>query len=367
MKIITNDKSNKDEYFMSIALKLAQKSRPSPNPRVGAVIVKDGKIIGQGYHKKAGTNHAEINAINNAKKNGFTNLSNSTMYITLEPCCTWGKTSPCTDSILREKIKHVVISTIDPNPNVAGKSLVLLLKKGVKITSGILEKQAEEINEGYNHFITTKKPLVVLKAALSVDGKIASVTGESKWITNKHSRKIVHQMRSKYDAILVGIGTVLKDNPHLTSRIKNGINSIRIILDSTLKIPLNSNVLYDKNVLIFTTNNYNKKNKKFLEQKGIAVKIAGKNAIDLKKVLTVLGQMGITSILIEGGSKIYDSFLKQKLVDKVILFTAPLIIGGSNAPSLLQTGANTIKSSIKLKNVRYTILGDNILLEGYIK
>jgi len=174
-------------------------------------------------------------------------------------------------------------------------------------------------------------------------------------------------MRSKYDAILVGIGTVLKDNPHLTSRIKNGINSIRIILDSTLKIPLNSNVLYDKNVLIFTTNNYNKKNKKFLEQKGIAVKIAGKNAIDLKKVLTVLGQMGITSILIEGGSKIYDSFLKQKLVDKVILFTAPLIIGGSNAPSLLQTGANTIKSSIKLKNVRYTILGDNILLEGYIK
>jgi len=371
--------------LMKDAIFLARNARPSPNPRVGAIILdKAGKIIGKGFHKNPGQPHAEINAILDAKKNLKSSklksssqpLKDCTLVCTLEPCCTFGRTPPCTDAIIREGISHVIIGTKDPNPNVCGKGMLKLIENNIKITEGILSKDAEAMNEGYNYFINHKKPLIILKAAISLDGKISTEKKDSKWISNEKSRKIVHFLRSKYDAILVGSGTVLKDNPKLTSRIKNGINPLRVIIDSKLSIPISANVMNDKNVIIFTTSSCSKKKKEILEKKCINVVIAENNVVgskkeskkevSLKKVILHLSKMGITSILVEGGSKIYNSFLKQKLADKIILFIAPIIIGGKNSPSLLDEGFSTVKKSIKLHNYTFTQIDDNIMLEGFL-
>lgn len=370
--------------LMKDAISLARTARPSPNPRVGAIIIdKNGKVIGKGFHEKPGQPHAEINAILNAKKKlgKSKSLKGCTLICTLEPCCTFGRTPPCTDAIIREGISHVVIGTKDPNPKVCGKGMLKLIENNIKITEGILSKDAEAMNEGYNYFINHKKPFIILKAAVSLDGKIASEKKDSKWISNEKSRKIVHFLRSKYDAILVGSGTVLNDNPKLTSRIKNGINPLRIIIDSRLSISLNANVLNDKNVIIFTTSSCSKKKKELLEKKCIDVVVAESNAagskkegkneskkeVDLKKVIIHLSKIGVTSILVEGGSKIYNSFLKQKLVNKIVLFFAPIILGGKNSPSLLDEGFSTVKKSIKLHNYTFTQIDDNIMLEGFFK
>jgi len=363
--------------LMKDAIFLARTARPSPNPRVGAIIIdKNGKVVGKGFHENPGQPHAEINAILDAKKK-LKSLKGCTLICTLEPCCTFGRTPPCTDAIIREGISHVVIGTKDPNPKVCGKGMLKLIENNVKVTEGILSKDAEAMNEGYNYFINHKKPFIILKAAVSLDGKIASEKKGSKWISNEKSRKIVHFLRSKYDAILVGSGTVMNDNPRLTSRIKNGINPLRIIIDSKLSIPLNANALNDKNVIIFTTSSCSKKKKELLEKKCIDVVVAESNAagskkenineVDLKKVILYLSRMGITSLLVEGGSKIYNSFLKQKLADKIILFIAPIIIGGKNSPSLLDEGFSTVKKSIKLHNHSSTQIGDNLMLEGFLK
>jgi len=344
----------KDEFYMGLAIDLAKKARPSPNPRVGALLVKNGKIIGKGYHRKAGEPHAEINAINSAKRK-LPDLSGSTLYITLEPCCHYGKTPPCTNRILAEKIGRVVIGAKDPNRLVAGRGISILRKNVAKITAGVLSVSATEINDGYNHFITTGWPLVVLKAAISLDGKISAENRDSKWISNRKSRRIVHEMRSKYDAILVGSGTVLKDNPRLTSRIRGGIDPMRIIFDSKLSLPLNAKVLADRNAIIFTTAKCNKAKKLLLEKKGYEIQVAGNSQVDLKKALSFLGKRGITGILVEGGAKIYGSFINQKLADKVILFIAPNVRGGQNAP---------VFPSISLKNPTYTKIDDNVMIEG---
>jgi diaminohydroxyphosphoribosylaminopyrimidine deaminase/5-amino-6-(5-phosphoribosylamino)uracil reductase len=359
-------KSDKDEFFMRKALALAKKARPSPNPRVGAIIVKNSRIAGIGFHRKAGEPHAEINAIRDAKRKN-SDLSGCTLYVTLEPCCHTNKrTPPCTNAILAEKIGKVVIAAKDPNPHVSGRGISLLKRRGVAVKQGILEREAEEMNEGYNFFIRKKKPLVVLKAAISLDGKIATERGDSKWISNEKSRRIVHQMRTKYDAILAGIGTVRKDNPKLTSRIAGGIDPLRVIIDSQLGIPPSANVLKDRNVVIFTSERCDRKKKAWLAGRGYDVVVAGKKEVSLREALPVLAELGLTSVLVEGGARIFDSFLRQKLADKIVLFVAPIIIGGKNAPSLLQRGAGRIKDAIKLESAKYTVVGDNIMVEGWL-
>ncbi len=377
-----------EKKYMLKALKLALKGKTSPNPRVGCIIVKDNLIIGHGYHKKAGMPHAEIEAINNALKNKKS-LINSTMYVTLEPCSHKGKTPPCCDAIIKNKIKKVIIAIKDPNKLVNGKGIKKLKKAGIKVRLGLLEKHAEKINKTYLKHIKKGKPYVILKQATSLDGKIATETGDSKWISNKKSREIVHKIRNNVDAVMVGIGTVVKDNPRLTCRLKtekekykrgNNENKqiqqpTRIIIDSKLKIPLNSKVLKDKNIIIATTKDYNKtkynklKNKvrELIVCKSENKKINKKenaNRVDLNNLMIELGKRNIQSILIEAGSQLATSLIKDKLVDKLFLFIAPIIIGNNGIPSIYNINTKKINDSIKLKNVKIKRIDDNILIQG---
>jgi len=320
--------SEPENLYISIALKLAKQGNPSPNPYVGAVLVKDGKIIGKGYHKQAGFPHAEIEAINSVKNKS--KIKGSTLYVTLEPCSHYGKTPPCTTSIIKYGIKKVVISSIDPNPKVNG--IKILRKKGIIVKTGILKKEADKLNEVFLKYIKTKIPFIILKSAMSKDKKIAYENGNSKWITGSKTRKFVHILRSKYDAILVGIGTVLKDDPKLTSRIPNGKDPHRIILDSKLQIPSNARVFDSKNVTIVTTSKSSPHKRKKLMKKS-RIWIIGKSKVNIKKLLKKLGQTGITSVLVEGGSEINTSFLKQKLVDKFYFFFSQKLIGKKGIPA----------------------------------
>jgi len=353
-------------FFMEKALQLALKARPSPNPRVGAVIVRNNRIIGQGWHKKAGLSHAEINAINDAKRKGQTDFSKCILYVTLEPCSFHGRTPACTDAIIKKGFTHVVVGAKDPNPKVSGKGFAQLRKQGIDVKQGILAQKASDMNEGYNHYITTGKPLVIVKAALTADGKMAAKDARQKWISNKASRKLVHEMRTKYDAILVGIGTIMKDNPRLTSRIKQGIDPLRIIMDSKLSLSMKSNVLADRNVIIFTSSGCDKKKKKILERRGYEIIVNEKNKVDLKKAISMLGNRGITSIMVEGGAKIISSILRKHLAEKIVLFIAPKIKGGKNAPSFLVHGIEGMQKELQLKNIIRAKLGNDTMLKADI-
>lgn len=354
-----------DIFYIKKALSLAKKGfgQTSPNPCVGAILVKNNKIIGQGYHKKAGKNHAEIAALKNCKKNP----KNATLYLNLEPCCHHGKTPPCTDEIIKAGIKKVIIAAIDPNPLVNGKGIKQLEKAGIKVETGILQKEAKNLNQPYIKYIKTGLPFVTLKIATSLDGKIATKNGESKWITCLKSRKYVHKLRSQNDAILTGINTILSDNPHLGVRHVKGKDPIRIILDSKLRIPLNSKVLRDKNVLLVTTNACNKQKLQKLKAKNHKIKIFNKK-IDLKKLLKYLGKEKITSVLIESGSEITGSFIDNKLVDKVYFFIAPKIIGGNKAKTAIGgQGISRIQNTVKVENWKVGTVGRDLLIIGLIK
>ncbi len=304
-----------EKCFMSIALYLADKGFPSPNPYVGAVLVKDNKIIGKGFHKKAGMHHAEIEAINSVKNKS--KIAGSTLYVTLEPCSHYGKTPPCTDAILKYKIKKVVFAAKDPTKKIKGEEI--LKKNKIIVVSKVLEKEAKKQNEIFFHYSKTKKPFVAIKAASTKDGFIGCIHKTRK-ITNKLSDKFSHKLRSKYDAILVGANTVILDNPYLTSRVLPYKNPLRIVLDNSLKIPPNSNILKDKNVLVATTNRADERKLLFLRKKGFEVAVLGKNIVNLRKLLVYLGKRGITSLLVEGGSKIHEAFLKERLANKIYLF-----------------------------------------------
>jgi len=352
-----------DEKFMRRALELATKGTTSPNPMVGCVLVKKGRILAEGYHKKAGKPHAEIEALKKIK-----DARGCMMYVTLEPCCHYGRTPPCTKAIIKADIKKVVLAMRDPNPKVDGKGMKELRRAGIEVVDGVLKKDAEKLNESYIKFITKKEPFVILKAAMSLDGKIATKTGDSKWISSEESRKEVHELRSKVDAVLVGVNTVITDNPQLTCRIKNGKNPIKIIVDSSLRVPLNSKIFDGGNVIIATTKNHNKKNKKILEGKGAKILITDeKNGrVDLKKLMRKLGELEITSVLIEGGSEINASALKSGIVDKVRFYIAPKIIGDDGKTVISGLGTDSIKDSIKIKNLDCRKLNDDLVLEGYL-
>lgn len=362
----------RQEDFMGIALTLAKRGigKASPNPAVGAVIVKNGKIIGSGYHKKAGLAHAESNAL----KQAGINAKGAEMYVTLEPCNHFGKTPPCTDAVIKAGIKKVFIGMKDPNPLVAGKGIKQLRDTGIDVEAGILESECKEINETYIKYITAKTPFVTLKLAATLDGKIATAAGESKWITGKEASKFVHKMRAEADAVMVGIGTVLKDNPELTTRLVRGKNPVRIVVDSKLSIPLNAKVLNpgEGGIIIVTVRNQgsgvrSQKIKQLKARGAEVLALPSKNGmVDLKALMKELGKREITSLIVEGGSILAASAIKQGIVDKIAIFYAPKFLGKEGLPMIGGLGIKKLKDAIYLNRLECKKLGEDILVQGYV-
>jgi diaminohydroxyphosphoribosylaminopyrimidine deaminase/5-amino-6-(5-phosphoribosylamino)uracil reductase len=360
---------NKDIIFMKLALALAKKGigKTNPNPIVGAVIVKDGRIVAKGYHKEFGKEHAEVNAIKNAKED----IPGATLYVTLEPCVHYGHTPPCVDAIIKSGIKKVVIATSDPNPIVNGKGIRKLRKNGIEVKVGVLEKEAKEINKVYFHYIKTGFPYVTVKAAMSIDGKIATETGNSKWISSISSRKEVSKLRTQIDGIMVGVNTIIKDDPLLIPRYhKSEKKPIRIVVDTYCRIPLSSRVIKDKSAktLIATTRLANKRKIEMLKKLNVEyIILKRKNEyVDIISLMKELAKRGISHILIEGGGKLIASAFKNKIVNEVKIFIAPKIIGGENALTLVE-GVKTMNQAIELTNMRFKRIGHDILLEADVK
>ncbi len=323
-----------DELYMMRALSLARRGagNVSPNPMVGAVIVKNGKIIGEGFHKKFGGPHAEVMAIRSCKRS----VKGATLYVNLEPCNFFGKTPPCTDLIIASGISRVVVGMQDPNPLVSGNGIAQLRKAGIKVQSGILESECRALNEHFIKYITTGLPFVTLKIAQTLDGKIADTSGMSKWITNNDSRAFVHHLRSMHDAVLIGAGTVLKDNPELTVRQTKGRNPLRIVLDGHFKTRPHFKIFHNQRVtptVLITTHRSLKRfpsKKKALERQKVIIfsfdSHASKN-ISLHDILPVLGSAGLSSVLVEGGAEIFSRFMDEHVVDKAIFIIAPKVLG----------------------------------------
>ena len=361
-----------DELYMKRALDLAARSRnqTSPNPRVGAVMVKGGNIISEDFHRKPGTPHAEALVIAKAGEKS----KGSLLYVNLEPCChTEKRTPPCTRAIIRAGIREVVIGMMDPNPKVSGKGMLELQKAGIAVRSGILEKEAKKLNETYTKYITTGQPFVILKIAMTLDGKIATPEGQSKWITSDKARHMVHQLRRSVDAILTAIGTVKADNPELTARIRGGKSPQRIIIDPDLEIPLDAKVLQLPPQTIIVTRKFhglqfNKEKGKILLDKGIEIiEYEGEKA-DLQWLMKKLGEREITSVLIEAGSSLNAYALEEGIVDKVMFFIAPKIMGGSKSfPAVGGKTFRRLEEAHLLKDVRVKRVGEDILIEGYIR
>ena len=360
-----------DEFYMSKAIELAKKAegRTSPNPMVGAVLVKNGKIIGKGYHRKAGLAHAEVEVIRDAGENA----AGATLYVTLEPCSTFGKTPPCTDLIRISGIKKVRIAAKDPNPVNANKGIRFLRKSGIEVETGILEKEAKAINIVFEKFIRTGLPFVTVKVAQSLDGKIATATGESKWITGLDSRRFVHKLRAEVDAVLVGINTVLKDDPLLTNRLykRSRKQPIRIVLDSKLKISPECKLfsINSQDVILATTNSAPRKKIKFFKEIGVKILVAKDNngKVDLKDLMKKLARMNIAHVLVEGGSEVLGSFFRENLVDRALFFISPKVIGGKGAPSsVMGEGITKLRFAKRLKETKITRFKEDILVEGRV-
>ncbi|PAV28249.1 riboflavin biosynthesis protein RibD [Virgibacillus profundi] len=355
------------EFYMNLALSNAKamKGQTDPNPLVGSVIVNENRIVGVGTHLKAGEPHAEIHAIRMADEMA----KGGTIYVTLEPCSHHGRTSPCAEAIVKSGIKKAVIATLDPNPVVSGNGVKILQDAGIEVITGVLEEESRKMNEVFNKFITQKKPFITLKSGITLDGKVATHSFNSKWITSKEARHDVHHLRNENMAILVGINTTLKDDPALTTRIPNGRNPIRIVLDSTLKIPLDYQLVTDKQAetWIFTSQNYDTAKKETLENLGIKVfETSGSNSVNANDVISLLGEKGVSSVLIEGGGNINASFLENKLIDKVVLYFAPKLIGGQNAPTFLEgTGIDQMKDAVELIDTDIIRVGKDYKFTGY--
>ena len=360
-----------DEKYMGQALALAQyaKGRTSPNPMVGAVIVCDGRVVGEGWHRKAGTPHAEINALQQAGDLAY----NASIYVTLEPCSHHGRTGPCVEALIAAGIKKVIIAMTDPNPLVAGQGISKLREAGIEVVEGVLAKEAAKLNEAFIKWISTRKPFVLLKSAMSLDGKIASYTGHSKWITGAESRIYVHQLRDTYDAILVGIGTVLADNPTLTTRLAyQGKNPIRVVVDSMARTPIHSNVVTDglARTMIAVTDKAPQEKIDALRACGVEVIECEKTTagVNLSHLFKILGEQQITSILIEGGAAINASVLEDNLVDKINWFIAPKIIGGVDAPGPVGgKGIADVNDAKGFEDIHMDTIGEDILISAYLR
>lgn len=340
----------------------------SPNPMVGCVIVKKGKVVGRGYHQKYGKPHAEVNALLEAGNKAVS----STLYVNLEPCSHFGKTPPCADLIVLKKVKEVVVAMRDPNPLVNGKGIAKLRDAKINILEHVLEAEAKKLNEIFVKSVKHKMPFVTLKIAETLDGRIADSTGDSKWLTNSQSQKYSHELRAQHDAILVGANTVIKDNPQLTVRHIKGRNPLRIVIDGRLTSPINSKLFKDAaNTVVFTSAEaFDRRKTKVaqLERKGVRVlKLSGKsNQISLNQVMKQLHKMNISSILVEGGANILSQFINEKLADKLVVIIAPKILG-DGIQSLTLCKNISVKKVLQLSNVAVVKLGSDVLIEGYFK
>ena len=370
-EIQLSEEKYKDEEYMKRVLLLAEMGmgKTAPNPMVGAVIVKNGKIIGEGFHERCGQAHAEVNAINNATEN----MEGATVYVNLEPCSHYGKTPPCADLLIQKGVGRVVIGCLDPNPLVAGKGKEKLERAGIEVAVGVLEPECRKLNEVFLHYISSKSPFVILKAAISLDGKIATSSGESKWITEESARQDVHGLRSRYTAIMTGVETVIRDDPMLTCRLENGKNPIRIIVDSRLRIPMESNVLKDqsKNQTILATTEMappeSVRRAESLDARVITCKNVN-GRVSLTDLMDKLGTMNIDSILLEGGAALNDSAFAEGIIQKIILYVAPKIIGGAESKTFVGgLGISSLDQAYPLWIETMERIGEDLKITAYLK
>lgn len=357
------------EYWMGLALDLANSTagQTSPNPMVGAVVVKNNQLLGSGAHLRAGTPHAEVHALQMAGEEA----EGSTIYVTLEPCNHFGRTPPCTEKIIASGVKQVVVGSGDPDKLVAGRGIARLREAGLIIIENVLSSECLKLNEAYFHHRKTGLPFVTLKTATTLDGKIATKSGDSRWITNEASRAYVHQLRHEHDAILVGIGTVLADDPELTTRtLDGGLSPTRIVLDSKLRIPLTSKLLQTDiaPTWIFTSEEHDEKKRATLVKRGVEVFVTGAGEkVNLEKVLRVLGENGVLSLLIEGGSEVNAAMLAGDYVQKIITFIAPKILGGIDSPSAIGGESPSKMAEAKqIHRVSWQQFGEDFCMTGYL-
>ncbi|MBI2612350.1 bifunctional diaminohydroxyphosphoribosylaminopyrimidine deaminase/5-amino-6-(5-phosphoribosylamino)uracil reductase RibD [Candidatus Kaiserbacteria bacterium] len=353
-----------DETLMHEALRLAKKGAgwTNPNPMVGAVIVKGTRVTARGFHKRAGKSHAEIEALSEAGEGA----RGATLYVNLEPCAHFGKTPPCVDAIIQAGIKRVVCATKDPNPRVNGKGITRLRKAGIPVRVGACANEARALNEAFFTFHRKKRPFIGLKYAASLDGKLSTRTGDSKWITNKEARAYARSLRGSYQAVLVGIRTILSDDPHLGVRAQGKRDPLRIILDPDLRIPLSAKVLRDQNVLIAASFGAPRRKKMALEKRGSTILLFKGKGIPLRGLLRELRKRNIVSILVEGGGKTIGSFLDERLLDRVYAFYAPVLIGGKDASTIGGRGVRTLHGASRLNDVSVMRFGDNVLISGKV-
>ena len=363
------------EEYMKRALELARKGEghTSPNPMVGCVVVKDGRIISEGYHEKYGEFHAERYALTRSTED----TTAADLYVTLEPCCHQGKTPPCTDIIIEKKIARVFVGSMDSNPLVAGKGVQILRDHGIYVETGILEEECLKLNEVFYHYITTKTPFVVMKYAMTLDGKIACATGDSRWVTGETARAQVHRMRGRYRGIMVGIGTVLADDPMLNCRVEGGVDPVRIICDSNLHIPLESQIVKTASEIetivacsqeALEAERKQEKIRKLKEAGIQLIGTEGAHGVNLVELMKKLGEQNIDSILLEGGGTLNASALEDGIVNKVYAYIAGKLIGGMDARSPVEgMGIDRMADAITLKNMEIERLGDDFCIVGYVK
>ena len=359
-----------DELYMKRALLLAKKGEAwvSPNPMVGCVIVKKDRIIGEGYHEKFGSDHAEVNALASATES----VRGAAIYLNLEPCTHFGKTPPCIDRILAARPRRVIIGTADPNPVVAGKGIEALKKNGIKTTVGVLEEECRELNERFFKFMQTGIPFVTVKFAQSLDGRIATASGHSRWISGEQALKFAHALRSHHDAVLIGCGTLVKDDPELTVRLAKGRNPVRIVVDSHLRISPTAKILKDQEVartVIATTSQAPRERRDRLAEIGIEVLTVDTDKdhrVDLMRLLFALGKRNVSSVLVEGGAGLITSMLAEQLADRVVVIVAPRIIG-KGIESVGDLRIKTVDESVRLSYRNIRRLGDDLVIDGRIE
>lgn len=356
-----------DEYYMGLAIQMAERSQGQTgiNPVVGAVVVKEGAVVGLGTHLRRGTPHAEVHALNMAGEMA----EGSTVYVTLEPCSHHGLTPPCSERLIREKVARVVVASEDPNPQVAGRGIRSLRENGIQVDVGVLREEAIRLNKAFIKFITTGLPYVTIKTASTLDGKIASRTGDSKWISNEAAREMVHTMRHRHQAIMVGVGTVLADDPQLTTRLPvPGLSPVRIIVDSQLRIPESARVLNDgaAPTVLLTTDKADPDKVLALRERGIKVIPCGEGPkVDLKLAMAKLGEQEISSILVEGGGRLNGSLIQEQLADQIVMFFAPKLIGGLESPgNFMFDGYSLMKDAVHLTDLEVEQMGDNVCIKG---
>jgi diaminohydroxyphosphoribosylaminopyrimidine deaminase/5-amino-6-(5-phosphoribosylamino)uracil reductase len=362
--------TKKHLYFMELAMRLALRARgaTSPNPMVGALVVKNGRILGGGYHKKAGLAHAEISALDEAGPEA----RGAALYVTLEPCTHFGKTPPCVDRIIKSGIKEVIVGMIDPNPKNNGKGIKILRQNKIKVQVGFLEERLGVMNEAFIKYITKRIPFVTVKVAQSLDGRIATRLGDSKWITSDLSRAYAHRIRQHYDGVMVGVNTVLRDNPRLNAWFSK-MQPTKIIVDSQLSVPQNANIFSANSKVIIITlparPGQETENRKILSAQVKILEVKESSGqINLKDALKKLAQLEITNILVEGGGTLIGSLFDEGLVDKVIFFISPKIIGGKDAiGSVMGSGIARVGNAIRIGRIKLRRFGEDFLIEGYVK